>query len=372
MLKVAMPRSVWSQRVLLLMGVAFFLGVFYLDWKTDPAISWLVFYLVPLGLVTWYFGKWFGAAAALGAALLGLQLDLWQKSNLSGEIQAWNGLVRLLTFSVTVALVYTCRVLLAEVAKQTAARMASLEAELAARQLAANASRQLAQEVTRAEIAERRRLAHDLHDSFGQELTALKMALQRTCNVLADGTAERTQVDAACQQVSRLIEQTRQMTFELHPATLDDFGLVPTLKHYAEQYGSQTGLEITIAETPSAAGEGGKDAAGRLTLTRDVRTVLFRAIKELMNNAAKHGPARQVVVRFNWSQAELRIVVDDDGRGFEVAPATSITSGLGHRWIRERLAGMGGELLLESVPGSGARAIIIVPRAALNAAKESA
>ncbi|MEI8198366.1 MAG: histidine kinase, partial [Phycisphaerae bacterium] len=234
MLKVGIPRQVWSRRLLLLFGVIFFLGVVYLDWKSDPAVSWIVFYLVPIGLVTWYFGKWIGSAAALGAALMELQFDWWQITNLPREILLWNFLVRLLTFVVMVALVEVCRALTAEVARQTAARMASLEAELAARKMAADASRQLAQEVTRAEIAERRRLAHDLHDSFGQELSALKMSLQRTSNVMVKGTSEWTLVDAACQQVSRLIEQTRQMTFELHPATLDDFGLVATLRHYAE------------------------------------------------------------------------------------------------------------------------------------------
>ena len=97
---------------------------------------------------------------------------------------------------------------------------------------------------------------------------------------------------------------------------------------------------------------------------------MYRAVKELINNAAKHGPARQIVVHLRGREGVLRVIVDDDGRGFSPSPmvrdARSQT-GLGLAWIRERLHALGGKLLLESVPGGGARVILDVPDVATTA-----
>jgi signal transduction histidine kinase len=90
---------------------------------------------------------------------------------------------------------------------------------------------------------------------------------------------------------------------------------------------------------------------------------LFRAIKELLHNAARHGQAEQIVASLHWDIESLRIVIDDDGRGFEPARVLEPggAAGLGLAGIRERMLALGGTLRIESTPGQGTRAALEVP-----------
>jgi len=90
---------------------------------------------------------------------------------------------------------------------------------------------------------------------------------------------------------------------------------------------------------------------------------LFRAIKEVVNNAVKHGNAKEIIVAIHWENNQLRCVVDDDGSGFDPvkALAPQVRRGLGLAGMDERLTSLGGSLRVESQPGSGARLILEVP-----------
>ena len=235
------------------------------------------------------------------------------------------------------------------------------------RKQAEEAIRTLATRVSAAEDAERRRLAQDLHDSVGQDLTALRLMLEAMAERVRNQPEGQAQWREACALVDRVILQTRSLTGDLYPAILDDFGLVPALLSHAAQYTQHTGIQVSVSEVDVPR-----------TLPTALANFLYRAVKELINNAAKHGPARQVLVQLRGRDAALRVIVDDDGRGLPApgnadASAPKLTTGLGLAWIRERLRTMGGELMLESNPGSGARVILYVPIApeVPTAAKES-
>jgi two-component system sensor histidine kinase DegS len=133
---------------------------------------------------------------------------------------------------------------------------------------------------------------------------------------------------------------------------LDHLGLVPTLQHYADSVSAQTGMTVTIHESQSP-----------IMLPPMMAKYLYRATRELINNAAKHGKARQVLVNVYWEPAQLRLVVDDDGVGFDVSmiDKSSPSHGLGLATIREHVRSLRGRFRIESSRDAGTRVVLEVP-----------
>ena len=153
--------------------------------------------------------------------------------------------------------------------------------------------------------------------------------------------------------LDQMIGQTRTLTFDLYPPMLDDLGLIQTIEWYAEDFASKTGLKINVIKT-------GKPG----TLSRLASIYLFRAVKEILNNVFKHAGAQEVILATHSSESRLRIVVDDDGRGFDVDSMRKMpmgTSGIGFANIRQWVSDMGGSFFVESIPEHGTRAVIEAP-----------
>jgi PAS domain S-box-containing protein len=209
----------------------------------------------------------------------------------------------------------------------------------------------LAAQLSAAEDAERRRLARDIHDSLGQGLSVVKMELEAALREAAGSPRLEAPLSRSLGVMTSLIEETRTLTFDLYPTMLDDLGLLPTLLSYVEQQAGGP-LSLSLSET----GE-------RRALAPAVVNYLFRSTKELVNNARKHARAAAVIITVHWRRSALRIMVADDGCGFDpaVALAPEHRRGLGLADLRERLRSLGGQLLLESRPGQGTQAILEVP-----------
>ncbi|AWV06733.1 sensor histidine kinase [Marilutibacter maris] len=206
--------------------------------------------------------------------------------------------------------------------------------------------RRLARSVWRVQEDERRRLARELHDGIGQNLTALKHRLAQ----LGEGmdAQQHARLDAAIALCSDTLEDTRELSRLLRPPILDDLGLEPALRWLARSQGESGGLSITVEIEPLPVLDG------------DLQTLLFRVAQEALNNVAKHARARHVLLRLVARGRYLQLQVADDGRGCDPqAVLGSGGSGLGG--IRERLRLHGGRLELHSNPGDGARLRAIVP-----------
>ena len=337
-----------SRRWVLAVCMVYLLVTVYFDWITGPNVSMAVFYVLPVGLLTWFVGKRTGYLLAVAAALLWFAIDLTGPYTLRSPVLYWNTVVRCGLMMVIAALVDACRLLTGEIEKLVEARTASLQAEVAARRQAEDAIRELSMRVSAAEEAERGHLAHELHDTVGQDLTALRLTLEATTEKIPESVSGQAGLREACAIVDRVIAQTRSLTRELYPALLDDFGLVPSLRSYAEQFSARTGIQVSVVESDIPT-----------SLPKSLAGFLYRAVKELISNAAKHGPARQILVRLRMHHGVVRAIVDDDGQG--LPPTDKAPKGLGLAWISEQLHTRGGELLLESIPGSGARVIMDVP-----------
>ena len=229
-------------------------------------------------------------------------------------------------------------------------RIGGVAVDVTERKLAEDRMRYLAAQLANAEDRERLRLATDLHDSIGQSLSVLKLNLQPLALKCDPDSAQAQALCASVAMLDDIIKQTRTLMFDLYPAMLHDLGLVPTLRWYSEQVIAQA--QVSVSEI-----------GVKQPLAAPLVSYLFRAAKELLGNAIRHGKARSIIVAVHWRPKSLRIVIDDDGAGFDpesvLAPKTQ--RGLGLAGIKERLLSFSGSMFVESIAGQGARIALEVP-----------
>jgi two-component system sensor histidine kinase DegS len=144
-------------------------------------------------------------------------------------------------------------------------------------------------------------------------------------------------------------QKVRNFIFELRPMMLDDLGLVPTVRRYADAFKEQTGLDIQVTVT-----------GHERRLEPYLEVMLFRAIQELLGNAARHSQATLVKVILDMGEDRIRVSVDDNGRGFDPSSLQQSNS-LGLKLIRERTEMIGGTFEIDSAVGRGSRILFAVP-----------
>jgi len=203
----------------------------------------------------------------------------------------------------------------------------------------------LSRQLLQAQETERRSIARELHDEIGQVLTAVKFSLQLVRNA-SDQVALLSCIDESMLVVDEALSRVRDLSLDLHPAMLDDLGLVAVLHWYVDRYTQRTGM---IAETLTNGVEGG----GRLP--RELETACFRIVQEALTNVARHAHATSVVVSLKRLQTALVLEIKDDGVGFDVSAhrRKPLANTLGLRSMEERAMLAGGRLTLRSVPSRG-------------------
>lgn len=204
----------------------------------------------------------------------------------------------------------------------------------------------LGRAVWRVQEDERRRLARELHDGVGQNLTALKHRLSQLEAEVPE--AQRESLRAAIALCHDTLEDTREMSRLLRPPILDDLGLEPALRWLVRSVGETAGFHVEL------------DIESPLSLDGDVQTLLFRVAQEALNNIAKHAGARNVLVRLVARGGLAQLQVVDDGCGCDPQQALA-SGGSGLGGMRERLRLYGGRLELHSASGEGARLRAVVP-----------
>jgi two-component system, NarL family, sensor histidine kinase DegS len=144
-------------------------------------------------------------------------------------------------------------------------------------------------------------------------------------------------------------QKVRNFIFELRPMMLDDLGLVPTVRRYADAFKEQTSLDVNVTVTGS-----------ERRLEPYLEVMMFRALQELLGNAARHSQATQVKVMLDMGDDRVRVSVDDNGRGFD-PDAVQQGNSLGLKLIRERAEMLGGTFEVDSTVGRGTRIAFAVP-----------
>lgn len=208
--------------------------------------------------------------------------------------------------------------------------------------------RALALHLDRVQEAERRRIARDLHDDLGQNLTAMRYTLARLGNRTRRGPLEPLVDD-----LSALVEGTtatvRGFLSTLRPRILEDLGLVAATEWLCDTVRA-AGVACALEVAPDFA-DGELDA--------EVELVLFRLLQEATTNVLKHAQARSVHVTLRLDGDVAEATVRDDGRGFVV---THATAGFGLLGLSERLEAGGGELVVTSAPEAGTTVTARLPR----------
>ncbi|HZW21426.1 cache domain-containing protein [Noviherbaspirillum sp.] len=207
--------------------------------------------------------------------------------------------------------------------------------------------RVLAQRVVRSQEEERARLSRDLHDGISQWLVSIKLQVESgIAKLVAQANkpeVARASFDRAANQLNDVLGEVRRISHDLRPALLDDLGLAPALDHLAREFSESTGI-ATRFELEGVI-EGLNDVAN---------TVLFRIAQEALTNIKRHANASEAGVRLQGGKTSVRLVVSDNGVGFDVADiAQHPKRGIGLRNMHERVNAIGGKLeMASSVAGT--------------------
>jgi PAS domain S-box-containing protein len=196
-----------------------------------------------------------------------------------------------------------------------------------------------------AQEAERKRLARELHDQIGQALTAVQISLQTLQSSTRGSSAKFLEDSLAI--IDEALEQVHDLSLDLRPSLLDDLGLVAALRWYVGRVASRAGLV-----------HGFKADDLDTRLAPEVETACFRIAQEALTNVLRHASATNVSVEITSGNSDLRLLVRDDGVGFDVRTAlsrTGLSASLGLQGMQERAAAIGGSVDIESKLRRGTR-----------------
>jgi signal transduction histidine kinase len=212
---------------------------------------------------------------------------------------------------------------------------------------------QLLRKLIFAQEEERKRIARELHDETSQALTALVVALDMA--LMTPASAEETKAKLASMKIVavKLLDGVRQMIFDLRPSVLDDLGLVPALRWYADERLKPLGVRVNVETT-----------GAEKRLPPEVEVALFRVVQEAVTNVGKHAESENVVLSIGFGESSVSVELEDDGKGFDPRRLVRIGEkgeGLGLLGMKERVFLLGGSMTVDSEPGAGTRVRIQVP-----------
>jgi PAS domain S-box-containing protein len=226
----------------------------------------------------------------------------------------------------------------------------ALRDEIASRQAAEQGRQQLLRRVVTAQEQERLRIAREMHDELGQHVAALMWRL----NAL-DLAVARTPHQPLVAEAQRLVEligrEVHVLAVQLRPTALDDLGLPGAISAFVEIWSTRSGIPV---ETQFVNVQGSR-------LPADMELALYRIVQEALTNILKHAGASRVGLVATRTASGVVLSIEDDGRGFSTEQADSSASGLGLVGMRERAAGVGGQIEIESSPGHGTTVLVRVP-----------
>lgn len=211
----------------------------------------------------------------------------------------------------------------------------------------------LASQLSLAEERERRRIATGLHDGIGQTLAISKMKLGALASEHANNPSTAAELAQVRAQIDEAIRETRELTEALSPPVLYELGIEGALEWLAEQMARQHSIPVIFRSDRKPK-----------PLDETMRVVLFQAARELVLNAIKHAAPRHVRMHCDSVEGGVVLTVEDDGAGFaltEMEERLRRQSGFGLFYIRERMAFLGGKVMIDSRQGGGTRVVLQAP-----------
>lgn len=209
-----------------------------------------------------------------------------------------------------------------------------------------------------AQEAERRRIARELHDDFGQTLALLSVEMDLLRQRPPETSAQLgPKIETMSARVKQLSSSIHDLSHQLHPMKLEQLGLVASLRGLCKEVAQSHGLDVNFVhdQAPEA-------------IPHDAGLCLYRIAQEALRNVIKHSRARQALVELSGLPGAIRLCIEDDGSGFDSNSDLS-QGGLGLASMRERLRLVNGELSIDSRPPKGTRIEARVPLCAARSAK---
>jgi len=204
---------------------------------------------------------------------------------------------------------------------------------------------------------ERRGISMVLHDETEQYIAAANMdidVLEGKINVGDDGEVRKL-LDSIRDKLNHISGSTRMISSALHPAMLEDLGLVPTLQRFISEFVARDSIKVNF------------DAVGfDERLPGQMEVALYRVAQEALTNIIKHAQAGEVNVKLTKGYPDVILLIEDDGKGFDVGKAMRQKGMLGLAGMRERVDGLGGTFKIKSSPGKGTRIRVTFPMGADN------
>ena len=226
--------------------------------------------------------------------------------------------------------------------------------DISERKKAQEAARNYSRRLIDAQESERRRISRELHDQVGQILTAVKMnlhALRQTCAQ----PETLSSIDDNLRVIDEAVDQVRDLSVDLRPLLLDDFGLVVALRWYLERQTKNIGI-------PAKFISGSLDEYDRFS--SELETACFRIVQEGVTNIVRHARASRISIRLERVVSDLLLLITDDGAGFDARLLRSGTAGiatLGLRGMEERAQAAGGTITIDSAPALGTEICVRLP-----------
>jgi signal transduction histidine kinase len=199
-------------------------------------------------------------------------------------------------------------------------------------------------------LAERQRLARDLHDTLTQGFASVVLLLEAAQESLARGRPVDRHIEQALRSARDNLAESRRVVWALRPRPLAEQPLPQALGQLTGRLAEETGLHAEALVTGTSR-----------RLPGHVEEALLRVAQEALANVRKHAAASRVTLTLSYLEDAVTLDVADDGVGFEQAAAATAAGGLGLRAMRERVEGLGGRLVVESAPGEGTTIAVEVP-----------
>jgi signal transduction histidine kinase len=238
--------------------------------------------------------------------------------------------------------------------QQLADANATLVVENEERRRAEQSRRRLIQQLVSAQEEERRRISRELHDSLGQYLTALSLGLKS----LEDQAGLSDRTASGIRQLHQLVvlldDAAARIAFELRPPRLDDLGLDAALHLLAKEWSATSGIHVDIVT----------NGLSRQRIPATIETTIYRVVQEALTNILKHAQASRVSLIAERRNGEVRVIIEDDGRGFDLAAVVAAPEAqhkLGLRGMEERAALADGRIEIETAPGKGTTIYVYLP-----------
>jgi signal transduction histidine kinase len=324
-----------SRSTVIVLGLVALAVIGLVDYLTGFEIMFSVFYLLVVGLVTWYVGRGVGLFMSVLSIIVWIGGDLAAGARYSNPaIAVWNALILLVLYLIVVLLISALRALQSDLESRVEERTQALRHEMAERE-------RLEEEILQVSEREQRRIGHDLHDNLCQHLTATALAGQ----VLGERLASKSLPEAAdAGKVVALVEDgitlARNLARGLYPVDMDAEGLMDAFRDLAQTVNQGGKIRCVFECNPPVLIH--DDAAA---------THLYRIAQEAVRNAIQHGKPKSIGITLAERDGRVTLTVEDDGIG--VPESAEKSAGLGIHIMGHRAAMIGGSFSIEPGPTGG-------------------